>query len=362
MGDSGLSSTGVGTKAASRSYRLGTGWQTVGLILIKAACEWSSYFVAQTLTFGGLFALIRYVWSLGKGPAGFTNSAIWSSSLGGEAWGVWEQHSILANDDGVQPGAPSGCPRPAPAGGQAWQFGGETTVSWVEGTASFDPTSRKAYVYGGWNEDTFEVGFACGEPVGPRINHGKYFAVLLEIDIDSRSIRAVEAAGGGLEAAGPGKRAYALLHAWTDEKAGSRVLCGYGYSSWNPAYGCYRSIRYFRDLWECSLLPDEGSMSSSADPMGKHNRGRAVAVVLKPGEIVQVLQAYLVSNPGVRKMLGDRFPADRGRGAFVGSIFTPDFTAVEPAEVRLRCWKLTGNFIGSMLGSLFGCSGISARL
>lgn len=70
---------------------------------------------------------------------------------------------------------------------------GQLTTSWGEGSACFDPVSRKAYAFGGWSEDLY------AHTVNPETGKltqllGRYFNTIVEFDIDRRIVRGVELA------------------------------------------------------------------------------------------------------------------------------------------------------------------------
>ena len=75
-------------------------------------------------------------------------------------------------------------------------------------------------------------------------------------------MRAVECVSGG---GCPDKRAQCLIAAYSlPSPSGSNshhVLCGYGYSTFNPASQIYQAPQAMSDMWRCTLLADDAAAS-----------------------------------------------------------------------------------------------------
>ncbi len=134
-----------------------------------------------------------------------------------------------------------------------------------EASCCFDPVTRKAYVFGGWNHDMYTMG--CGRLAQGCMNSGKYYGTLHEIDMDHQIVRVIENWGKSPTATvlGPSRRGYPTLGAWTpppaphegeakDGKPGNTTLvCGFGYTSFDKTKGQFSSIDGHRDVWTCDI-------------------------------------------------------------------------------------------------------------
>ena len=81
-----------------------------------------------------------YVFGVDRGSSSKTTS-LWHVSLDAHAAG-WQQ--IIVVGDGAAP-----------------RIKGQVSTSWSEGAASYNPVSRKAYVFGGWNVHFNELTIAA---------------------------------------------------------------------------------------------------------------------------------------------------------------------------------------------------------
>jgi hypothetical protein len=145
------------------------------------------------------------------------------------------------------------------------------TMPWPvsESSCCFDPVTRKAYAFGGWNPDVYTM--ACGKRGQYCQNSGKYYNTLHEIDMDNRMIRTVENYGATPTATvlGPGRRGYATMGAWTPKKKMEEkmeetegddgddedtvLVCAFGYTSYDTDKGQFSSLTGQRDAWTCDI-------------------------------------------------------------------------------------------------------------
>jgi hypothetical protein len=65
--------------------------------------------------------------------------------LRGDDWGKWTQHRMLGPHVGDTP--------------EGWEFAFGGSINCQEAAVTFDPVSRKAYVYGGWHLDMYDTSY-----------------------------------------------------------------------------------------------------------------------------------------------------------------------------------------------------------
>ena len=155
----------------------------------------------------------------------------------------------------------------------AKHMGGTMPFPTSESSCCFDPVTRKAYVYGGWNHDVYTMGVSKRGQMN--LNTGKYYGTLHEIDMDVQMIRCVENNGEAPTATvlGPGRRGYVTLGVWTpveDEKDTSKdrkntvLMCGFGYSSWDADQGNFGGLQGKRDVWTCEIEKEHTNVKGSS--------------------------------------------------------------------------------------------------
>jgi hypothetical protein len=95
----------------------------------------------------------------------------------------------------------------------------------------------------------------------------RYYDLLLEFDVAARTMRAVENVS---KDGSPDKRAQCLIAAYSlPSSSGSdchHVLCGYGYTTFNPVSQIYQAPHAMSDIWRCTLLAD-GAAASCEYPL-----------------------------------------------------------------------------------------------
>ena len=239
---------------------------------------------------------------------------------------------------------------------------GSTMHTFVEGGACFDPVSRKAYIYGGWNEDYYFIeADARGRHDAPRMLSGRYYGSLLEISIDNMLLRAVEGAATskgksnnqnlrtGSVGGSPGLRGFAFVaaHTWENaapgeagaEAAGgrqSRVVVGGGYTTFNDESRAYEGVKTLGDVHMCNLF-EEGTIEGKAvDALGgRHSTNPNHATVRRFNltDIYEAARFHLVKNMEVRRQVSGMHPVGR-RGALVGRLLATDVATGEISTVQ----------------------------
>ena len=155
----------------------------------------------------------------------------------------------------------------------AKHMGGTMPFPTSESSCCFDPVTRKAYVYGGWNHDVYTMGVSKRGQI--HLNTGKYYGTLHEIDMDVQMIRCVENNGEAPTATvlGPGRRGYVTMGVWTpveDGKGTSKdrkdtvLMCGFGYSSWDADKGSFGGLQGKRDVWTCEIEKEHTNVKGSS--------------------------------------------------------------------------------------------------
>ena len=255
--------------------------------------------------------------------SGNTDVSLWSFQLLGGSWKAIDIVSL--NNPGHE------------------RIEGQPCAGWAEGGCSYDPISRKAYLFGGWTEDNFF--FTVSNDGKAKRLAGRYYGTLVQFDIDNLTVRGMEST---TKEAPPCLRGFTTVAAFTlparaEEEGGdvgegpvaarSSVLVGYGYTTFDPIDQVYKNFKPFGDLWECSILPSRDPKAAVPDPTsGKFMRsmtGMADPLSLSSGNVVEIrtfnlqdawnqLRDHVVHNSSVRKFMGDMAPTDRGPGAFVG--------------------------------------------
>ncbi len=90
----------------------------------------------------------------------------------------------------------------------------------------------------------------------------RYYDLLLEFDVAARTMRAVESVS---KDGSPDKRAQCLIAAYSlPSSSGSdchHVVCGYGYTTFNPVSQIYQAPHAMSDIWRCTLLADDAEAS-----------------------------------------------------------------------------------------------------
>ena len=162
--------------------------------------------------------------------------------------GKWTMHLLSGDEDDVGPGVTL--------------LTGTPCKPRLESSACFDPVTRKAYVFGGWSNDDFD--FAVLPTGRPASLTGRYFANLVEIDLDKKLIRAVESASGHKSGLGPSPRGYATIAAYTEvpsagdeDPAHSSVVVGMGYTTFDPKKGCYTHVIPKGDMFALNLFSND---------------------------------------------------------------------------------------------------------
>lgn len=88
-----------------------------------------------------------------------------------------------------------------------------------------------------------------------------------------------------------------------------QILCGYGYSSFEPTKAVYGDIKFLPDVWECVLVSAE-----KANALRDDNPSILKIVYYEPSDCFNVLRAHVVSKPELRKFLTDLCPPGRTPG------------------------------------------------
>jgi hypothetical protein len=260
-----------------------------------------------------------FVWSapgedskLRAPPSKLKTVNLYDVALTGKRWGTWTSHAMALTSESKNPSA------------NDWGLAG-IGIPASEAAAAFDPITKKAYIYGGWRLQYNEMQFS-GVNGKPFVLSGRYYGTLVEVDVDAKRISAIEVTGSDREALGPGKRAHAFLHAWTDESNGrSSVLAGYGYTSFNPKTFVYGDLNFLSDLWECTIQAgaadaSDATVDPTPTPSTLPQPGLTRMVVVNPTKCYEVLHATVLSKPDVRKLCGDLCPPSLGRGALVAHV------------------------------------------
>ncbi len=230
-----------------------------------------------------------YVFGVDRGSSSKTTS-LWHVSLDAHATG-WQQIIVVGN-------------------GAAPRIKGQVSTSWSEGAASYNPVSRKAYVFGSWNVHFNELTIAadsrqlqslegrywcpsaaalcvyvfvisgfnisaaflticpclcsCQSFTVALLNalRCRYYNLLLEFDVAARTMRAVKNVS---KDGSPDKRAQCLIAVYSlPSSSGSdchHVVRGYGYTTFNPVSQTYQAPHAMADIWRCTLLADDAAAS-----------------------------------------------------------------------------------------------------
>jgi hypothetical protein len=168
---------------------------------------------------------------------------------------------------------------------------------------------------------------------------GRYFNTLVELDMDGLRVRALEP----MTRDQPEMRAANVVAAFTvpDGATGaprSSVLCGFGYTTFDPASQSFRNVRPLADVWECVLQgprpPPPCAVAGAAgrpganwdppgpvaDPTGRLMPGRAQIVQFDLYEVFEVIRVHVLRNDAARRFLSELVPRGSGRGALVGAL------------------------------------------
>jgi len=285
-----------------------------------------------------------FVWSEGK-AMGNKTVTLWAVDLRPKTIGTWTPYTIMGG-----PGRE--------------RFKGAFSAAWREGASYFDPVARKAYLFGGWTQD---LNFGSVEPEtgGPIMLTGRYFSLLLEINVDALEMRVVEGIPTERDyCQGPEERAQAMVTSFTTLGGGSgkdggggphtTVTVGFGYTTFEVTTGLYSNLRSFGDVWECRLLNGAESTAhaaqtdrwgfkpgeSSVEREQKSSGGSAAAEVSRavhvarntqaelrsfdPDAHFNYLKAQIANDVETRKFLTNLAPTNRGCGAFVANMLDKD--------------------------------------
>jgi hypothetical protein len=111
----------------------------------------------------------------------------------------------------------------------------------------------------------------------------RYYNLLLEFDIDTLTMRAVECVSKG---DCPDKRAQCLIAAYSlPSSSGSHchhVVCGYGYTTFNHASQRYQVSQAMSDMWKCTLVAEAATASHA--PLNEPEIAVKGNVKLGPGQ------------------------------------------------------------------------------
>ena len=218
---------------------------------------------------------------------------------------------------------------------------GQFSPDWIEGSACFDCVSRKAYIFGGCSED-YRLLTVNAETGAITVLSSRYFSTLLEIDIDNRSMGAIERSPSESShyAQGPEERGYAMVSAYSTlgTSSSSTIIMGFGYTTFDPELGMFSNVRCFGDVWECrvneqpavdglELSAAQGQRESKlrTHPSSKpHLASRAEVFRYNPMDVFETMRLQIVNKPLVRQFLGDLCPGDCGPGALVAPLVLPN--------------------------------------
>ena len=266
-------------------------------------------------------------------------------------------------------------------------MGGTVPFAVSEGACCFDPITRKAYAYGGWNNG--EKTCCVNEDSVPQYLHGKYYSTLIEIDMENLIMRAIENNGEapGITVLGPGRRADVAIGVWTpsmeqlddegkstESNSNTIVMVGFGYTTYNPEKAAFDGFHGFSDAWICEVessydgvddentqvkdhyMPQDTTCAVSSEtntsnrmpernaqdesPQGQEKKAAIQRLYKRMGmetnngpklleyNIHNVEEEYHLALVGEdlkhRKSLSLVAPPERGRGAFVLPLLPPD--------------------------------------
>lgn len=172
------------------------------------------------------------------------------------------------------------------------RFQGSIPVTCAESSACFDSESRKGYIFGGWTHDL--KSFAARPDGACNLLEGRYFNVVIEVDVDSHVIRAVEPALAG--SGGPTPRGYAGIGA-----CGGKLTIFGGYTTFSKSQCRFVEVRTCMDYWECRLLADEET--KLADPTHELNRNMATFTTVSYRDVFDSLRVAVLQNEGLRRLV-----------------------------------------------------------
>jgi hypothetical protein len=188
----------------------------------------------------------------------------------------WQPHTLA--------GQSTTCPR----------FKGSVSFPCAESSACFDYESCKGYIFGGWTHDL--MSFAATPDGTASLLHGRYFNVVIEVDIDTQVIRTVETALAGMS--GPSPRGFAGIAA-----CGGRLTVFGGYTTFSKAAGRFVSVRTCSDYWVCRVLSaDETKL---ADPTDSLNRNMATITTVNYADVSTSLRVAVLRDERLRKRISE---------------------------------------------------------
>ncbi|KAK3280380.1 hypothetical protein CYMTET_11777 [Cymbomonas tetramitiformis] len=199
------------------------------------------------------------------------------------------------------------------------RFEGSLPTPCAESSACFDPESRKGYIFGGWTHDL--LSFAA-QPDGTLCQlTGRYFSVVVEVDVDAHVIRAIEPALAG--SGGPNPRGYAGIGACS----GKLTVFG-GYTTFSKTKGIFSQVKTCTDYWECRLINADEAML--ADPMHSLNKNMATLTTVNFFDVYESLRVAVLRDMTLRKIISDE--CEPRPGALVGVMHGSDCSPLSEGE------------------------------
>ena len=288
-----------------------------------------------------------FVWGTERVPRlgmSIVGCALWAVDLAGTdncmvegkedgKWGRWTPYVII--DNSLEDPRQDRC------------LQGHRGVSWAEGAACFDPITKKAYIFGGWNSDMY--GHSVLKETGTVVTlEGRYYGILVEIDMITSTMRTLESVSAtGRETLGPGRRAEVVIGAWTgpdslenidtEQPVKSRVVVGFGYSTFSLDTGEFGSVSSKHDIWQCTLLSEGCSGGSTAgdaasDAVEQPFESGLTLKSYSADELCDLQCTFLQDDVNVRKLMTERCHVGLGSGAFVGDLMTSECAHVDPSD------------------------------
>jgi hypothetical protein len=134
---------------------------------------------------------------------------------------------------------------------------GTESLVFSEACASYDPITKKAYIYGGWRED-FNWYSVDPNTSSVGVLQGRFNCTLLEVDVAGNRIRAVEPQETSGRRVGPSFRAMSAMGAY-----GGRLVVTAGRSTLDDIEQTYAGTKALKDTHMCRIGAGAGAGAGS---------------------------------------------------------------------------------------------------
>lgn len=216
-------------------------------------------------------------------------------------------------------------------------FTGPACFCFNEGAATVDETTGIAYVFGGWS-DLFNT-IMTSKTGDLQMHKGRYSNALIEVDVVTKTIRAVEPVMGAADTRarlGPKRRGHACVAA-----CAGKVVVGFGYTTFDERTGA-KTMQPMRDTWTCQILEHEVAKSFVPLPVDQQASGD-----IRPNEVLTFTakfedydvyhkhaRGHVLRDIELRKKLSNLCPSDNAkRGALLTVLVDSTGKALPPEKV-----------------------------